>query len=169
MDVKISLKTVFSFLKFCEKNLQNLLLKSYYIVKPQYHILCSEHYAVSIENEELIWRRLGGKIKLRLATIQLTPISFNDALAEIIDFLLESSAANRSNMAELKLDCTKKSADLDNAIKMNKDLSKAQENSSKLLVEQFLPVLNRKKLRIQELEDELRKVQKRFVFNQIFF
>ena len=131
--------------------------------------MCSEHYAVSIENEELIWRRLGGKIKLRLATIQLTPISFNDALAEIIDFLLESSAANRSNMAELKLDFTKKSADLDNAIKMNKDLSKAQENSSKLLVEQFLPVLNRKKLRIQELEDELRKVQKRFVFNQIFF
>ena len=131
--------------------------------------MCSEHYAVSIENEELIWRRLGGKIKLRLATIQLTPISFNDALAEIIDFLLESSAANRSNMAELKLDFTKKSADLDNAIKMNKDLSKAQENSSKLLVEQFLPVLNRKKLRIQELEDVLRKVQKRFVFNQIFF
>ena len=122
---------------------------------------CSEHYDIRVEDEELIWRKVGGKIQLRLASIKLTPINFNDAQAEIINFLLESGAKNKSKMAEIKHDLEKKTADLDKSVKMNKELAVAQEESRESLLKQFVQILNTKKLRIRELESELNQIHKR--------
>ena len=122
---------------------------------------CSEHYDIKVEDEELIWRKVGGKIQLRLASIKLTPINFNDAQAEIVDFLLGSGAKNKSKMAEMKHDLEKKTADLDKSLKMNKELAVAQEESRESMLKQFVQILNTKKLRIRELESELNQIHQR--------
>ena len=45
---------------------------------------CSDRYSLSLEEESLIWRKLGGSAKLRLASFELSAFNFEDAQSEII-------------------------------------------------------------------------------------
>lgn len=112
----------------------------------------SDRYSLSLEEESLIWRKLGGSAKLRLASFELSAFNFEDAQSEIIDFLVTSFLKNRTMLKGTKenLDAGKKDME-----KMRDEISRLvseKAETEQLLFNQFLPILNSKKERIVELE-----------------
>ena len=59
-------------------------------------------YDFAIENKKLIWRKVGGKAKIKITEIQLNPVSFLDAQNEILAQLVESNNELKSKNTDFK-------------------------------------------------------------------
>jgi len=122
----------------------------------------SGHYSLGVEDDLLIWRKVGGsKMKLRIAAIPLQSISYEDAKTEIMDFLLKSNREQASDLKDCRTALQKKSSDMDSALKQIRTLTEDQVKSREALMADFIPILNTKKRYILDLEEQLRDQRSR--------
>ena len=115
----------------------------------------SENHAISLERGKLVWKKVGAKAKMVLAKIDLVPVNFLDAQKEIFDHLVDT---NREITLKNK-EYTRRQENLVTELKksrtMLRDFEKVKNEIEDRLYETFLPILNSKKRKIRELEEQL--------------
>ena len=116
-------------------------------------------FTVSYENEQdkkLIWKKVEGKFKIRLAEIPLTDLSFDDVHDDWFNTALEQIQRSKKE-AE---DSSRREFILKNDVKEYKEqMLKFKEDKSNLeekLFEAFIPILNSKK-------DEIRRLKRKVI------
>ena len=102
-----------------------------------------------------MWRKLGGKASLRLATFPLRPADHSAVQADIIDHLLLSNKSNETKLKDHVLELERTKTELEKARALNERLVCAQMEAQSAMISQFLPLLNAKKRKCRELEAEL--------------
>ena len=115
----------------------------------------SENNAVSLEGGKLVWRKVGVKAKMILAKIDLSPVNFLDTQREIFDHLVDANRDIALKNREYARRQENLVAELKKSRTMLKDFERVKNEIEDRLYETFLPVLNAKKRKIEELEDEL--------------
>ena len=115
----------------------------------------SENHEISIEAGNLIWRKVGGKKKMKLTEIELSPVNFLDAQKEIFDYLLKTNMEVTSKNKEYARRQENLVAEMKKSRTMLRNFEKVKEEIEDRLYETFLPVLNSKKRKIRELEERL--------------
>lgn len=112
-------------------------------------------FTVSYENEQdkkLIWKKVEGKFKIRLAEIPLTDLSFDDVHDDLFNTALEQIQRSKKE-AE---DSSSRELILKNDVKEYKEqMLQFKEDKSNLeekLFEAFIPILNSKKDEIRRLK-----------------
>jgi len=108
----------------------------------------------SDNNEKvLVWRKIGGKAKLRLASFDVESVNLSLVLDTIFNFLNKDRYTLQSRLEETENELTEVKVELERLSKIVEDLNKASTEDE--LIAQFLPLLNSKKRRIAQLEQEL--------------
>ena len=115
----------------------------------------SENHAVTLEGGTLVWRKVGAKAKMVLAKIDLSPVNFLDAQREIFDHLVDRNRDIALKNREYARRQENLVAELKKSRTMLKDFEKVKDEIEDRLYETFLPILNAKKRKIRELEEEL--------------
>ena len=115
----------------------------------------SDGYSVSVEGGKLVWRKVGGKARLKLMEVDLTPLNFEDAQKDIFDNLLEANKRLSSKNEEYSKRQEKLVTDLKKSRIMLVDFEKTKNELEDKFYESFLPILNSKKEKIVELERRL--------------
>ena len=115
----------------------------------------SENHAVSLEAEKLVWRKVGARAKMILAKVDLSPVNFLDVQREIFDHLVDRNKDIALKNKEYARRQENLVAELKKSRTMLKDFERVKDEIEDRLYETFLPVLNAKKRKIRELEDEL--------------
>ena len=104
------------------------------------------------ENRNLVWKKIEGKFKIRLAEIPLTSLSFDKVHNDIFNTALEQIQKSKQ---EAK-DSAHRELILRNDVKeYNKQMLQFKEDKSNLeekLFEAFIPILNSKKDEIRRLK-----------------
>jgi len=101
----------------------------------------------------LVWRKLGGKAKLRLAVFDVESVSLSIVLDTIFIFLNKDRSCLQSRLHETEKELSEVKSEVERLSKLAEDLNKTSTEDD--LLEQFLPLLNSKKARIAQLENEL--------------
>ena len=109
-------------------------------------------YDFAIENKKMIWRKVGGKAKIKITEIQLNPVSFLDAQNAILAQLLESNNDLKSKNKDFKRRQDNLVRDLKKAKHLLQEMEKEKSGLEDNLYERFLPILNAKKEKIRELQ-----------------
>ena len=115
----------------------------------------SENHAISLEAGKLVWRKVGAKAKMILARIDLSPVNFLDAQREIFDHLVDTNRNIALKNREYARRQENLVAELKKSRAMLKDFERVKDEIEDRLYETFLPILNAKKRKIRELEEEL--------------
>lgn len=126
-----------------------------------------QHFSLAVEivgeakKPVLVWRKLGSvgsKIKLRLATFDLDLVEKEKgelAYKSFVRFLINDSSGLKNSLDEANAKLETKSSELKRTLQLSEDLSEEQLTREEELIKQFLPILNNKKRRIEELENQL--------------
>ena len=112
----------------------------------------SDMYDIVVKEDKLVWRKVGGKAKIKIMEISLVPINFLEAQNKMFSQLVES---NR-DLKNKKRDFQRRQDNLVRDLKKSKSmLMEFEQEKSKIedaMFERFIPILNSKKERIRELE-----------------
>ena len=112
----------------------------------------SSKFAFTVENKKVIWRKVGGKAKIKLAEIELRSLSFVDAQNELLGHLI----AQNNELKTKNKDFKRRQDNLVRDHKKSKSMLEAFEKEKNeiegKMYERFLPILNSKKEKIRELE-----------------
>eukprot|EP00088_Acartia_fossae_P052351 TRINITY_DN5910_c0_g1_i5.p1 TRINITY_DN5910_c0_g1~~TRINITY_DN5910_c0_g1_i5.p1 ORF type:complete len:269 (-),score=89.34 TRINITY_DN5910_c0_g1_i5:132-938(-) len=114
---------------------------------------------IEIQDEQpvLTWRRQStGKMKILLATVNLIPVDKKVAREDIMDFLIKDRLELKEKLKDQQQTLDRKTTELDRCQNLADELTNNALERENLLVEQFLPILNNKKRRIEQLEEEIR-------------
>lgn len=115
----------------------------------------SEKFSFSIEaGNKLVWKKVGGKAKIKIAEIEVKSISFHDTQHDILKFLIDSNQDLKTQNTNSNQKCQGLEQDLIKSKKMLVEFEKGKNEIETKLYEQFLPILNEKKKRIAELEKQ---------------
>jgi len=115
----------------------------------------SEKFSFSIEEgNKLVWKKVGGKAKIKIAEIDVKSISFHDTQHDILKFLIDSNQDLKTQNTNSNLKCQGLEQDLIKSKKMLVEFEKGKNEIETKLYEQFLPILNEKKKKIAELEKQ---------------
>ena len=115
----------------------------------------SENHAISLEAEKLVWRKVGAKAKMILAKVDLSPVNFLDVQREIFDHLVDRNRDIALKNKEYARRQENLVAEMKKSRTMLKDFERVKDEIEDRLYETFLPILNAKKRKIRELEEEL--------------
>ena len=115
----------------------------------------TENHAISLEAGKLVWRKVGAKAKMILAKIDLSPVNFLDAQREIFDHLVDTNRDIALKNREYARRQENLVAELKKSRTMLGDFERVKDEIEDRLYETFLPILNAKKRKIRELEEEL--------------
>lgn len=115
----------------------------------------SEKFSFSIESgDKLVWKKVGGKAKIKIAEIDVTSVSFHDTQHDILKFLIDSNQDLKTQNILGSQKCQGLEQDLNKSKKMLVEFEKGKNEIETKLYEQFLPILNEKKKKIAELEKQ---------------
>ena len=115
----------------------------------------SENHEVSLEAGKLVWRKVGAKAKMILAKVDLSPVNFLDVQREIFDHLVDRNRDIALKNKEYARRQENLVAEMKKLRTMLKDFERVKDEIEDRLYETFLPILNAKKRKIRELEEEL--------------
>ena len=119
----------------------------------------TDKYSISVdeENNKLLWKKVGGKVKIKLVAIDLVPSNFEDTQKLFMEQLIKDNSQLKSSNIEL----VKKQESLENDLRQSQStLEIFEKEKSELedkLYSRFLPILNAKKdeiLRLQNVNNE---------------
>jgi len=119
----------------------------------------TDKYSISVdeENNKLLWKKVGGKVKIKLVAIDLVLTNFEDTQKIFMEQLIKDHSQLRSSNIEL----VKKQESLENDLQQSQfTLEIFEKEKSELedkLYSRFLPILNAKKdeiLRLQNVNNE---------------
>jgi len=111
-----------------------------------------DKFDLSIQDNKLIWKQVGGKAKIKLAEIPLTSISFLDAQSEVLGQLIAVNKELKSKNKEFKRRQENLVRDLKKSKNMLVEFEKEKTEIESNMYARFLPILNEKKEKILELE-----------------
>lgn len=115
----------------------------------------SEKFSFSIESgNKLVWKKVGGKAKIKIAEIDITSVSFHDTQHDILKFLIDSNQDLNTKNTHANQKCQGLEQDLIKSKKMLIEFEKGKNEIETKLYEQFLPILNEKKKKIAQLEKQ---------------
>eukprot|EP00090_Calanus_glacialis_P036607 TRINITY_DN6256_c0_g1_i1.p1 TRINITY_DN6256_c0_g1~~TRINITY_DN6256_c0_g1_i1.p1 ORF type:complete len:246 (-),score=84.71 TRINITY_DN6256_c0_g1_i1:29-766(-) len=109
-------------------------------------------YDIAIDNKKLIWRKVGGKAKIKITEIELKPVSFLDTQNELFGQLIESNNELKTKNKDFKRRQDNLVRDLKKSKNMLVEMEKEKSGIEDKLYERFLPILNAKKEKICDLE-----------------
>lgn len=112
----------------------------------------SEKYDIVVKEEKLVWRKVGGKAKIKIMDIPLDPVSFLDAQNRMFAQLVESNRDLKNKNKDLQRRQDNLVRDLKKSKSMLREFEQEKSKIEDAMYERFLPILNSKKERIRELE-----------------
>jgi len=115
----------------------------------------SEKFSFQIDpGNKLVWKKVGGKAKIKIAEIDITSVNFQDTQQEILKFLIDANQDLKMENSRVTQKCDSLEQDLGRSKKMLVEFEKGKDEIENKLYEQFLPILNAKKRKIAELEKQ---------------
>jgi len=103
---------------------------------------------------KLVWKKVGGKAKIKIAEIDITSVNFQDTQQEMLKFLIDANQDLKMENSRVTQKCDSLEQDLGRSKKMLVEFEKGKDEIENKLYEQFLPILNAKKRKIAELEKQ---------------
>jgi len=115
----------------------------------------SEKFSFQIDpGNKLVWKKVGGKAKIKIAEIDITSVNFQDTQQEMLKFLIDANQDLKMENSRVTQKCDSLEQDLGRSKKMLVEFEKGKDEIENKLYEQFLPILNAKKRKIAELEKQ---------------
>lgn len=119
----------------------------------------TDKYSISVdeENNKLLWKKIGGKVKIKLVEIDLFPTNFEDSQKLIMERLIRDNSQLKSSNIKLlkKQECLE--SDLRQIQSTLEIFEKEKSELEDKLYSRFLPILNAKKdeiLRLQNMNND---------------
>ena len=63
----------------------------------------SENYSIELNEEKLVWKKIQGKVKVKLAEIRLSRISYSDVQTSFLTQLITENRVLKKTNSELKI------------------------------------------------------------------
>lgn len=115
----------------------------------------SENYSVTVDDDKLVWKKVGGKAKIKLQEININALNFIDAQKDIFEELINTNSDLRTKNRDFERRHRNLVDEMKKSKTMLKEFEKMKTEMEDRLYESFLPILNAKKAKIVELQRQL--------------
>jgi len=112
----------------------------------------SDKYDIVVKEDKLVWRKVGGKAKIKIMEISLVPVNFLEAQNKMFSQLVESNRDLKNKNKDFQRRQDNLVRDLKKSKSMLMEFEQEKSKIEDAMFERFIPILNSKKERIRELE-----------------
>ena len=102
----------------------------------------SDKYDIVVKEEKLVWRKVGGKAKIKIMDIPLDPVNFLDAQNKMFAQLVESNRELKNKNKDLQRRQDNLVRDLKKSKSMLMEFEQEKSKIEDTMYERFIPIMN---------------------------